>query len=182
MIGGSNPNFALGGKVFASTTSNALSLALPVIYSTGVLAIGGLTNQTTYYAIPLTSYSFELAKYSTSAVVDAGGGASVDVVIVTSTNSHVAPANTYTLAETGIVGNSTWTWQSSNDGVNWTTSIATGAINVNLSSYTNPPTSSLIDFGFYNFRYLRLNITAPTQGALYMNAVLNIKQDGIGRY
>lgn len=170
---GQNPSFALGGNLFSSNTVTGFTLALPVLYTAGASpAIGGLVSGTTYYARPQGQSAYNLAKYSTSAV------AGIDLVIVTSTNTG-STVNSYTLSPLAIGGAPAFTWQSSNDGANWATALTTGTVTV---SYTNPPTDSLVDFGFYNFRYLRLNVTGPTSGGLFLQVPVNIKQDGIGRF
>lgn len=186
MTGGINPQFALGGKVFTSSITENFTLAMPVFMSSAAATVvGGLTFGTTYYVVPLGSYSFELAKFSTSAIADFGlSGSTVDLVVITSTNSQVG-TNTYKF--NAVIPNglslSTYTWQSSDDGVNWATSIATAAVTGPATiSTTVVPTPGLIDFGFYNFRYLRFNVTASTGGGVFIQVPINIKQDGTGRF
>lgn len=172
---GVNPGFALSGVKFTSSTSTGLSLALPILYAIGSNpAIGGLTTGTTYYVVPVGSTSFSLAKYSTSAVA----GLSSDYATVTSTNSGTT-AHTYTIAPLAWAGNATFVWQSSDDNTNWATAASTGTVTFSSSSAN---LNSLIDFGVYNFRYLRLNFTAPTSGAALLQVPMNIKQDGIGPF
>lgn len=157
MVNGITPAFTLGSTLFSAT--NGLSLALPVQY-TGSPAIGGLTTATTYYAIPVNSSSFKLAKYSTSAV------AGIDLVVITSTNSSVSQ-NTYTLTPLGITGIPSFKWQVSNDNSNWSdlfvSSVTMGSTG---TPYAIPPTSSFWTFGYIGTRYLRLNAVAPTTGGI----------------
>lgn len=173
MTGGTNPGDVLNSRVITAVSTFGLPLALPVLY-TGTPAIGGLTTGTTYFAVPLAGNTFSLAKYSTSAVA----GLTADYVLVTSTNSGTT-AHTYTLAPLGWSGSASFVWQSSNDNSNWATLPLTSAVTV---TSTTASTDALYDFGFYNFRYIRLSYTAPTTGALNLVVPVNIKQDGIGRY
>lgn len=171
---GTNPGDTLGSQKITGNAA-ALPLALPILYAIGANpAIGGLTTGTTYYVVPLGGNSFSLAKYSTSAVA----GLSADYATVTSTNSGTT-AHTYTIAPLAWAGNVTFVWQASNDNANWATAPSTGT--VTFSSSTSN-LDSLIDFGVFNFRYLRFNFTAPTSGAANIVVPVNIKQDGIGRF
>ncbi len=172
--GGTNPGVTLGSQKIVGGSA-ALPLALPILYAIGTNpAIGGLTTGTTYYIVPLGGNSFNLAKYSTSAVA----GLAADYATVTSTNSGTT-AHTYTIAPLAWSGNATFIWQASNDNSNWATAPSTGT--VTFSSSTSN-LNSLLDFGVFNFRYLRLNFTAPTTGAASLVVPVNIKQDGIGRF
>jgi hypothetical protein len=170
LTGGQNPQDTLGSQVFNSSNTIGLTLALPVLYATGTLAIGGLVNQTTYYAVPVNAFSFSLALYSTSAVA----GLSTDFVTVTSTNSSVT-LHTYTLTPLALTGSATAVWQASDDDINW----------VSSSSFTVTSsigaTSQGYDFGFFNFHWLRLNFTAPMTGGVNLTVPVYIKQDGPGR-
>lgn len=186
MTGGFTSDFALNGQSFSSTTANGFTLALPVLYAKNQTpAIGGLTGGTTYYVTPTSAFAFKLALYSTSSVA---GIPSRDFVTITATNTQTAQDN-YTLAPLAIAGTPGFAWQSSNDNVNWSqiygVSYPTGVIaasSVTISAYASPPANAPFDFGFYNYRYIRLSVTAPTAGALFIQAPVNIKQDGIGRF
>ncbi len=175
-LGGTDPGLTLGSQKFSSATATGLSLGLPVLYAIGSNpAIGGLTTGTTYYVVPLANSSFSLAKYSTSAVA----GLASDYVTVTSTNSQVA-AHTYSLANPlAWAGTASFVWQSSDDNSNWATVPQTTSVNVTSSTLS---TIGLYDFGFYNFRYLRLSFSAPTSGALLLQVPVVLKQDGIGPF
>lgn len=172
---GVDPQDALGSQKLVSGSASGLALALPVLYAIGANpAIGGLTTGTTYYAVPYSANGFYLAKYSTSAVA----GLASDYATVTSTNSGTT-AHTYTIAPLAWAGNATFIWQASNDNANWATAPSTGTVTFSSSSAN---LNSLLDFGVFNFRYLRFNFTAPTSGAANVVVPMNIKQDGIGRF
>lgn len=178
LVNGVNSGFQIGSQIFVSTTAIGLTRGLAYLYAIGSNpAIGGLTTGTTYYGVPVTSSQFSLAKYSTSAVVNLAA----DFVTVTSSASNVfSSEHTYTLTPLAIGGTASFAWQSSNDNVNWSNVLSVSTNTV--SSYTNPPTNAIYDFGPYNFRYIRLNVVAPTTGGLFIQSNVNIKQDGIGRF
>ena len=182
MVNGTNPGDVLGSKVITASGNTGFPLALPVLWAIGAnTAIGGLTTGTTYYAYPVSATQFELVKYASSAF--AGAPAS-DFVTITGTNTHVA-ALTYTVAPLGFsAAFSTMTWQSSDDNVDWFTSQYTGNVSTGavVLTPTSVPQDIPIDFGVFNYRYLRLNFTAPASGAVNLVVPINVKQDGIGRY
>lgn len=159
MTAGTTPQFSKGSAVFSA--ANSLTKALAVLY-TGSPAIGGLTSGATYYAVPLSATSFELAKYSTSAV------AGVDLVVVTSTNTQLS-ANTYTLTPLAISGTPSFKWQVSNDGTSWD-DLAVSSVTV--SSYSQPPATTVWSFGFIGLRFIRLNVIAPTTGGLALRVAV----------
>ena len=183
MVSGSNPGMTLGSSLFTSTAAGGFTLAQDILYPVSANPnIGGLVQGTTYFAVPAGNFKFYLAKYSTSAVA----GYTPDYALVTSTNTQlITSQHTYALAPLAIVGNSTYTWQASNDNINWATTLTTGT--VTITSYPNTagpngPNISLFDFGAFNFRYLRLNFQGPAAGGLFLQVPVSIKQDGIGRF
>jgi hypothetical protein len=171
MTGGITPVFALGGSNI-QITGNGYTLGLPLLYTKNSATIGGLTDQTTYYAIPVGSNFIQLATTSAQAVL------SVPVIFTSTTTQLVAHAPAFSVPV--IAGSPTFIWQSSNDNLNWGTAPSTGTVTVNISSAV--PTNLLYDLGVYDYRYLRLNFTGPTQGAVNLAVPVNIKQDGIGRF
>lgn len=156
MTGGITSAVTLNSSLFIKA-SHGLPLALPVLYS-GTPVIGGLAASTTYYAIPVTAGSFRL---STS---QAGALAGTGLVVVTSTNTQLAQ-HTYTLAPLAISGTPSFKWQVSNDNSNWE-DLAVSS--VTMSSYSNPPASTLWSFGFIGTQYIRLKVVGPTTGAIYL--------------
>lgn len=163
MSGGTAPAFRLRSPVF-TIPSHGFSLALPVLYS-GSPAIGGLSSGSTYYAVPLTANTFDLAKYSTSAV------AGVDLVVITSTNTQLA-ADTYTLAPLGIAGIPSFKWQVSNDNSTWS-DLAVSSVTMGPTGtpYSIPPAITFWSFGYIGTRYIRLNVTAPTAGGIGLKII-----------
>lgn len=140
--------------------SHGFTTALPVLYSTGAIAIGGLTNMTTYYAIVVDANDVELA--TTSARAQAGQ-------YVTLTSSSVAGPHTYTLAPLNFSGTPSFKWQASNDCVNY--------VDVNISSVTfaSPYTanSTFWNFGVAGMQCLQLNVVGPSQGGMALQVRIN---------
>lgn len=141
---------------------HGLYTAVPVLYSTGTLAISGLTNQTTYYAYRIDADNFKLATSTTNAVAGTG--------IVLASTSTAGP-HTYTLAPLAITGTFSFKWQASDDGTNWTD------MSVSSVTFPSPYTagSTLWDFGAVGHRYVRVNVAAGTTGAM------NLQVSGTGR-
>lgn len=156
MTGGVTPADALGSAVL-SLPGHGMSLALPVLYS-GTPAIGGLTSQTTYYAIPVTANALELASSKSNALLGIG-------IPVTSTNTQTS-AHSYSLSPLGITGTPSFKWQVSNDNTNWN-DLAVSSVTV--SSYSNPAATTIWSFGYIGTRFLRLNVIAPATGGLALN-------------
>lgn len=153
LYGGLTPGWTLGGKNITAP-ANGFTLALPLLYSVGAgaPAIAGLTNQTTYYAIPVGADAVQLATSSAQAVLGVGA-------VLTSSSSLTA-AKSYSLAPLPFsVGSAGFAWQVSGDGVNWS--------NLDTSSvtYTTPGAQNW-DLGVITFRFLGLNVTAPAAGGL----------------
>ena len=181
MVGGVTPGDKLGSGILSSSAASGFTLGLPVLFPVSANpAIGGLSQGTTYYVYPLSANSYELVKYSSSAV--AGSPAS-DFVTVTSTNSQIG-AHTYTISVVPWLNAGTFVWQSSNDNSNWFTSQYTGNVSTGtVTIYSTTTAQDMgIDFGVFNYRYLRFNYTAPTDGGLKISVPVTIKQDGIGRF
>lgn len=160
MTGGTAPAFRLLSTQF-NIPADGLSLALPVLY-TGSPAIGGLSSGSTYYAIPVDANDFMLSKYSTSAV------AGVDLVVITSTNTQLT-AHTYTLAPLPIAGIPSFKWQVSNDNQTWSDlSVSSVTMGDTGTAYATPPSITFWSFGYIGTRYIRLNVTAPTAGGIFL--------------
>jgi hypothetical protein len=181
MYGGANASWTINSAnitiasnpFYSKATANgqASMVALPVLYSIGTVAIGGLTTGTTYYIIPVDANTIKLA--SSSANAQAGTG-------ITLTSSGTATtAHTYTLAPLAITGTPSFKWQVSNDGSLWqdftTTSSGVAVSSVTLTSYTAGGASTSWDFGSFGYSYIRLAVIAPTTGGLNLLVTLNGK-------
>jgi len=141
-----------------SQTSHGLTTGMKVLFATVTASVapGGLTNQTTYFAIKLTDNQYKLA----SSALNAAGGTAVDITSLPTSNS------TYTVTASTIIlaSNTGWYWQSSNDNVNFSTT--------SISSFTFSTFGSvsggtiLTDLASYAYKYLRMVFAGPTQGGV----------------
>lgn len=157
MTGGTAPSYGLNGQI--TIPSNSFSTALPLLYTSGSLVVGGLTDQTTYYAVPLASPGvFGLASSQANALLGT-------YITFTSSTTQLS-AQTGTLAPLPITGTPGFLWQVSNDNTNWQ-NLAVSS--VTMSSYSTPPANTIWSFGYIGPRYLRANVTAPTTGAIQLS-------------
>lgn len=164
MTGGKGAYYSAANDTI-QIASHGFTLGLPVLYTQGA-AIGGLTDQETYYVIPVDSNNIKLASTSTGAVA----GLAVNIT----TQRAQTSANTYTLAPLAMgASNASAKWQYSNDGINYL-DVPTIA-SISISSATTSAFAGW-DFGVYDYRYLRLNVTGPTQGGIAIKAMLHVKK------
>lgn len=171
MTGGANaswtinsPSITIANNPFwPRNPSQTAMVGLPVLYSTGTLAIGALTNQTTYYVIPVDANTIKLASSSSNA--QAG------TAITLTSSATPTTAHTYTLAPLTITGTPSFKWQGSNDSSNW------NDVAVSSVTFASPYTAaaSLWDFGTVNYRYIRVNAIAPTTGGMALTVTVNGK-------
>lgn len=168
-IGGSATGAGIAPTYSASantiTKANRFTVALPLLYVKGTNALPGLTTGTTYFAIPVTEPTvFKLA----TSKVNALAGTAVDFTVQLAS----AAASTYTLTPLPITGSPAFIWQFANDESNYITYASSGGIaNLNVTE-----TSKAYDFGDFNYRFLRMNVTAPTAGAVLLRANLYLKR------
>jgi hypothetical protein len=136
-----------------SVDDHGLTTGTPVLYSTAGFALGGLTNQTTYYAIAVDTNSFQLAETSTGAVAG-------DYITLTS-SSTVGP-HTFTVTPTATAGTWGLKWQVSDDSTNWYNMAVTSV------TFATPYTQSVTSWnlGEVGHRYLRLDVDEGTGGAV----------------
>lgn len=141
--------FPLAQGVFITTTTNVM--------------LGGLTWGTTYFVIPVQyGTSFKLATTAANALL----GTAIDISTSTAGGgAFTASASTYTAGSAG------YQWQASNDNSNFFTIPAISSVTVPGSGTT----SVGWDFGNYNYRFLRLNFTAPTRGCVVIDAAITGK-------
>ncbi len=153
MVGGTTPAWTLGSRNI-TLLAHGQTLALPVLLSAvdTTKIPSGLTNQTTYYAIPIDANTVQVATSAAQALLLNG--------VVLASSWTVTSAYTYTLTPiTWVTGAAGMAWQVSNDNSNWS--------NVNIASITwSGNGSQSWDFGQINQRYLGLNVTKPTWGGM----------------
>ncbi len=150
MYGGANSAVSVATDKI-TVTNHALTTGLRVLFSTSAgTAPTGLTTGTTYYAIRNDANNFQLATTSTGAVA----GSAINITALTGSGSFTVTPSTTT-------GTPSFKWQQSNDSSNWA--------DINVSSVTMSslaPASTIWDFGAVTYRYIRLNVIAPTTGAI----------------
>lgn len=161
LYGGSNASWVVNTPTI-TITGHGYPLGLGVLYSTGTIAITGLTNQTTYYVIPLDANSIKLASSRANALL----GTAISLASLTANGQH-----TFTLTPNTLTGSPSWKWQESNDNSNW------NDVSVSSVTFASPytTTATFWDFGQINPRYLRLNFAAPTTGCVNLRAKGNGK-------
>lgn len=162
MTGGLDADYVVNTPTI-TITGYGYPLGLSVRYSTaGTTGITGLTNQTTYYVIPVDANTLKLASSKANAVAG---------TYITLASSSTTGPHTFTLTPTPLTGTPGLAWQVSNDGTNW--------FNLSVSSITfsSPYTAgtSYWDFGQLNARYLRANEIAPTTGGWNVTVTINAK-------
>jgi hypothetical protein len=152
MTGGSASAYTINTPTIAKAT-HGMTTGMEVLYSTSGFALGGLTNQTTYYAIATDANNFQLASSTTNAVAG---------TYITLTSSSTAGPHTFTVTPTDTAG--TWgsKWQTSDDNVSWS--------NMSVSSVTfaTPYATSTTtwDLGAIGHRYLRFLVDRGDNGAI----------------
>lgn len=146
------------------TVVNDYPLGLPVLITlnSGTIA-SGLTANATYYVAQNTASSVSLS----SSVALAQSLTFVDI--------STAPTGSMTLTPIALSGSPAIKLQASNDGVNYS-DLYIGTDQC-LVTFTSPYASSdaMWDFGNVYFRYLRLNYTSGTWGAVNLRIILNGK-------
>ena len=150
MTGGLTPAFTLGsGKI--AIPAHGLTTGLQVLYTAGS-TLGGLTNQTTYYAVPLDANTLGLA----SSLNNAKAGT---YITITSSPTHTAQL-TATLAPLALTGTPQVLWEVSDDLSTWY------PLQAPTVTFPSPYTAATTyySFGYIGPRYLRLNATGPTTG------------------
>jgi hypothetical protein len=184
---GTAPGYSSGSAIitlatnpyWANDPSQKSSLAMSVIYSTSsATAITGLTWGSTYYVIPLNATQIELASTSTGAI------AGVPIVLKSSSTQLGNATITYTLTPSGLVGTPSYVWQVSNDCLyypapytsatwnNFTTTVSSISIaSTTIAGYTNGGATSITDFYQLDYDCIRLNVVAPTSGAIQLKVI-----------
>jgi len=142
-----------------SKADHGLTTGVSVLLSTTAgTPPGGLSADTTYYAIKLNDNIFQLATSSTNALA----GTDIDITGVTGSGTVVLTPPALDIGSAG------YKWQGSNDNTNWSD------VTTSISSITYAASgNTLWDVGEYNFKYLRMVYTAPDWGALDLDVTLN---------
>ena len=163
---------AMGAGVAATVSTNDKITILAHGFQTGaqLLLSGatpptGLTAGTTYFAEKVDDNNIELA----SSLINAIGGTAVDITAV----AVGATAHTTTLTPLTIAGTPSFKWQASNDTANWIDMVVSSTT---MLSYTAGGTSSMWDFSWYPYKWLRLKVIGPTAGGIYLKSTLSVKQ------
>lgn len=175
--GGRDTPFTIGSNVIIGT--NTFVTGLPVLFTRGAaLSPGPLSAGTTYYVgfvSPPTpgrvNTNFSIATTSTASVVGS-------FITITSTPTPGGAAQNYTFTPLTIAGVPSYRWDVSNDGVNWQTLTASNGVTISTTSfatYTATGTINTYDFGPLDYAWLRLNVVAPTAGAINFICSVNGK-------
>lgn len=163
-FGGANPATTVGSSVI-NIPGHGYTTGLEVWQSTssGVRLVP-LNWGTTYYVIAIDANNIALALTSTGAVA----GNAITIL----SSSTLAAGVSYALNPLTLAGNSSFKWQASNDGLNWT-DLATPAPYSIGTNFVFPSTSTVVDFGDVDYLQIRLNVTAPTAGGLGLKVPIN---------
>lgn len=169
MWGGANSGAPIISPATTTTIINisthGLTTGLPVLLSTsGTHTLAPLTNLTTYYVINRTTGSISLALTSTGAVANLA-------IVITSSNSTTAKT-TFTLAPLAFLGVPSFKWQASNDSVTWF-DLPVASVTVVTAPFTTGGQQNAWDLANINYAYIRLNVVAPTQGAIRLQVAGN---------
>lgn len=147
-----------------TAAAHGLPVGLPVLLSTAAGTVPGpLSAETTYYIIPVSANIIQLATTSAQAI------ALDPIILVSSTTSGT---QTYNLTPLAIAGTPAFTFKASNDNVAYV-DLAVSSSTAGL--YTAEGVSFGRDFGVFNYRWLKMAVTAPTAGAINIKAVVHTK-------
>jgi len=158
--GGSVSDINVSADTIAET-NHGFGIGLPILFANvSGTDPGGLSDQTTYYAIPTeTANAFKVSDTSTGAAA----GIDIDITDVTGGGSFTFTALDF---DTGSAG---FLWKGSNDGTNFS--------DLSVSSITySAPGNQIWDMGDYNYRYLRIDFTGPDAGGIDLDIILNGKR------
>ena len=158
---GAESDIDVDEDTISSTTGHGFGTGLAIWLNVDSgSAPGGLTDGSTYYVIKMTENLYKVASSAENAL----SGTEVDITGVTGGGSFTFTPGNF------VAGSAGFYWEASNDNSNWT-DLTTSFSSV---TYTADGTN-LIDFSDYNYRYLRLNYTGPTAGALDLDIIINGK-------
>lgn len=143
-----------------SEAAHSLTTGLQVLFqkSAGTDPTG-LTSGTTYWSIRVSKDYYQLASSSNNAIA----GTDIDITDVTGGGTFSVTPLSLTAGSAG------YKWQGSNDNTNWSDLTSLSSITYSVLGAGN----TLWDVGEYDYRYIRMNYTAPTQGGLDLDVILN---------
>jgi hypothetical protein len=162
MVGGANAAWSLSGTNIR-IASHGMSTGIAALYTAGSLAIGGLTNQTTYFVAAVDANNIKLADTKAHAVAGT-------YITLTSSATPTA-AHTYTLAPIAFVTAAAtgFKWQTSTNNSSWTDVVASSVSWVSGGGAG----STSWDLGKLTPRYLRAAVIAPTTGGLNLHVTVD---------
>jgi len=145
-----------------NVTAHSLTTGLAVLYTKSAgTSPGALVANTTYYVIKVDANNFKLASSQANAIL----GTAVSIATQTAQGG-----GSFTLTPLALTGTPAFKWQYSNDNSHWTDMSVSSVTMTSLAAAT-----SVWDFSGINYRYLRLNVVAPTTGGI------SLVVTGVGR-
>jgi hypothetical protein len=164
----SGPLYAGGAASLINTTTYSINKAnlfgngMQVLYTkTAGTDPANLTANTTYFVMYTDASNFKLATNAANAK------AGTPIAIST---QNAAGGGTFILTPLAITGTPSFKWQVSNDNTNWTdyttTSQGVAVSSVTVTSYTAGGASTIWDFNWFGYLWIRLNVISPTAGGL----------------
>lgn len=158
-------NAYTAGSGNIAITAHGLTMGVPVIARrTAGTMPPPLIAETTYYAFPISA---DIIALSTTAVK---AQASDPIIWLSSKPAIGAQTYTLVIASPAVNGFPVFTYQASNDGVNFFNM----GVSSTPTSYVN--NSWQYDFSTFNYTTLKLAVTAPTSGAVKIKAAMNLRQ------
>ena len=166
-FGGTNSAWAINTPTI-TVPSHGFTTALPVRITTGsAVSLLPIAFNTNYYPIIIDANNFKLATSQANALAG--------TAVTLTSSSTLASAPTFTLTPQTIAGGSSYKWQVSNDGNNWTDLTTPSSYTIG-TNFVYPSTSTVYDFGDLDYKYLRANVVAPTAGGLGLEISVDARQ------
>lgn len=168
MFGGTDVSYSSVTDII-SVPNNTLGSGMAVLFSTSGAAGGiGITNlvfANTYFVILVDTSNIKLAVTSSGAIA----GIPIDIASLTTQTI----AHTFTLTPIAPLGTSFGNWQISNDSATWFDVPGTTV------SFVSPylSSSSFMNLGIQNERYIRFRIVSSTAGGYRWAIVINGKSE-----
>jgi hypothetical protein len=141
--------------------SHNYDTGLPLLL-TGRDTIGGLMPNATYYAIKTDENNIKLA----TSKIDAIAGTAIDLYFPPMYTSN---SWTHTLTPLAVSGTPSFKWRFSNDATNF---FDVNITSITMNNYTYPYASVAYDFDVINYRYIDLDVIAPTDGGVFLKSIV----------